>query len=78
MKPRKNNMPPTELARVATLSTNGRLVIPKAIRDLLGVKPGGQLNIVLRDEHGSPFATLQTVSVNPQTSGTSSRSKRKP
>ena len=34
----------------ARLSTKGQLVIPKAVREYLGVKQGDQLDFIIRDD----------------------------
>ena len=35
---------------VATLTSKGQLVIPKAIRDLMGIHPGDRLDFVVLDD----------------------------
>ncbi|GAB4235913.1 MAG: hypothetical protein OHK0028_12620 [Deltaproteobacteria bacterium] len=34
----------------ATLTTKGQLVVPKAIRDLMGIHPGDRLDFVVLDD----------------------------
>lgn len=44
---------------VATLTSQGQLTLPKAIRDLLGLKPGDRVAFRVREDH--------TVVVEPET-----------
>ena len=46
----------------ATITSKGQITIPKAIRDLLGVKPGDRLVFVRRPE-GEVVVEAETVDV---------------
>jgi AbrB family looped-hinge helix DNA binding protein len=59
MKPKSSTRGERRYSHIVTLSTNGRLVIPKEIRDLLGVKSGDQLEIRLTEDEGHVFAELK-------------------
>jgi antitoxin PrlF len=61
---------------VATLSSKGQIVIPKSIRELLGVKPGDTVDFVLQ-ENGDVLIRPATQDVR-KLKGILYRAGRKP
>lgn len=51
---------------IVTIDKFGRVLIPKAIRDRLGLEPGSELTLEVRESADAPSIELRTEEIQPQ------------